>query len=162
MSVTNSFSPNTKIKSSEVNQNFTDLTSSTAKLDWTLTDYVPDWTGSGGTPPAIGDGTLSGYYMQMGKIVFAFFSFTAGSTTTFGNGTYRMSLPVTAAASSGMAGAVFGNDSNTTLYNAVAVAQSTTTVEFFGNASASPWSNTVPFTWANGDSFYGWVIYKAA
>jgi hypothetical protein len=58
--------------------------------DWT--SYTPVW-GSTGTAPAIGNGTLSGLYLQVGKTVHVIIHFKAGSTTTFGTGVYNFSLP---------------------------------------------------------------------
>lgn len=55
--------------------------------------YTPSWTGSGGNP-AIGNGTLAGWYMQAGKLVHFRISIIAGSTTTYGSGNYSLTLPV--------------------------------------------------------------------
>jgi hypothetical protein len=55
--------------------------------------YAPTWTTSG-TAPAIGNGSISGRYVQFGKTVHFKILFTAGTTTTFGTGTWSFSLPV--------------------------------------------------------------------
>lgn len=60
--------------------------------DWTA--YTPVWSSSG-TAPALGNGTLTGAYMQVGDLVFIKIVLRMGSTTTFGTGVYRFSLPVT-------------------------------------------------------------------
>lgn len=65
------------------------------------TTYTPTWT-STGTAPAIGNGSLTGRYMKIGRMVFCEINMIAGSTTTFGTGNYSFSLPVQAA-SSGLA-----------------------------------------------------------
>ena len=39
--------------------------------------YTPTWTGTGGTP-TLGNGTLSGVYQQVNKLVFFSFSFSVG------------------------------------------------------------------------------------
>lgn len=58
--------------------------------DWIA--YTPAWTASG-TAPAIGNGTLTGGYRRIGQQVDFWLEFTAGTTTTFGTGTWRFSLP---------------------------------------------------------------------
>lgn len=58
------------------------------------TSYTPDWTAVT-TPPALGNGSLTGQYIQVGSLVWVTISLVAGSTTTFGSGQYRFSLPVT-------------------------------------------------------------------
>lgn len=56
--------------------------------------YVPTWTSSG-TAPVLGNGTLTGRYLQVGHTVLGYeIRLTAGSTTTFGTGNYTFSLPV--------------------------------------------------------------------
>lgn len=58
------------------------------------TSYTPAWT-STGTAPAIGNGTITGAYQQVGKMVLGFrISIVFGSTTTYGTGNYLLSLPV--------------------------------------------------------------------
>lgn len=56
--------------------------------------YAVAWTASAGTP-AIGNGTLSGRYRQIGKCVDFFIGLAAGTTTTYGTaGAYWIfSLP---------------------------------------------------------------------
>lgn len=58
---------------------------------WTA--YTPVWTVVG-TNPAIGNGSLAGAYMQAGKLVSFRIGITMGSTTTYGNGQWRLTLPV--------------------------------------------------------------------
>ena len=58
--------------------------------DWIT--YTPVWTSSG-TAPVIGNGTLTGGYRRIGQQVDFWLEFTAGSTTTFGTGSWRFSLP---------------------------------------------------------------------
>ena len=87
MSVTNTFSPNTRAKSSEVNQNFTDVW----PTDWT--PYTPVISGAG--VPGLGTYTLQkGEYMQLAKMVW--FSFGLTITNHTGNGDMEISLPVVA------------------------------------------------------------------
>lgn len=58
--------------------------------------YTPTWSGQTGTPPALGNGSMSARYFQIGKIVHFWIKITGGTTTTFGSGTlgYTFTLPV--------------------------------------------------------------------
>jgi hypothetical protein len=58
--------------------------------------YTPTWTVAAGTNPVIGNGTITGRFIQLGKWVFFNVAVQSGSTTTFGTGNYLFSLPVTA------------------------------------------------------------------
>lgn len=60
------------------------------------TSYSVAWT-AGTSNPAIGNGTLTGAYMQAGKLTMLRIRIVMGSTTTFGSGEYRFSYPFTAA-----------------------------------------------------------------
>jgi len=59
---------------------------------WTA--YVPAWSCASGAAPVLGNGSLSGRYQQFGKLVVGNVYFGVGSTTTFGGGVWRFSLPV--------------------------------------------------------------------
>lgn len=60
---------------------------------WTA--YTPAWTAS--TNPSLGNGTLTGQHMKVGRTTHMQLQLTAGSTTTFGSGTYTFSMPNTSA-----------------------------------------------------------------
>lgn len=125
--------------------------------------YVPTWTSSG-TAPAIGNGSIAGRFIQLGKWVFVQFNLTFGSTSTFGTGEYIFSLPVTAAATSvGDIGAMRAADAGTAAYRGFAHIFSTTS--FKVETAASPaviWGQLVPFTWGNTDRIEGHLVYEAA
>lgn len=59
------------------------------------TTYTPTWSAS--TAPAIGNGTLTGRYMKVGRTCHVAIKQQNGSTTTYGSGGYTWSLPFTAA-----------------------------------------------------------------
>lgn len=61
---------------------------------WTA--YTPQWT-STATAPTLGNGVITGGYMQAGKLVHFWAKVTMGTTTTYGTGAYRLSLPVSIA-----------------------------------------------------------------
>lgn len=58
--------------------------------------YTPTWTAAS-VNPAIGNGTLTGKYVQRGKMCWFNLRMVPGGTTTFGTGVYSWSLPLTAA-----------------------------------------------------------------
>lgn len=128
------------------------------------TTYTPTWTGSGSNP-AIGNGTLTGSYLRLGDMVFFTINVTAGSTTTFGSGSYSLSLPITAAATFKWALTVDLLDAGTQHYSGVAFvnASGTTTAEILVMSNTfgpGNWQHNSPFTFGNGDSiiisgFYG-------
>ena len=61
------------------------------------TSYSPAWSATT-TTPTIGNGVLSGKYIQLGSLVFGSVRVLAGSTTDKGFGTYRITLPLAGAA----------------------------------------------------------------
>ncbi len=67
----------------------------TGKGWWTT--YTPTWTSSG-SPPAIGNGSVTGRYKRSGATLHLQQHIVIGSTSTLGSGAIRLSLP------SGMSG----------------------------------------------------------
>ena len=67
---------------------------SDGSLAWS--SYTPTWTGST-TNPTVGNGTLLGRFQRIGRTIHLQINLTAGTTTTFGSGTYAFALPVQAA-----------------------------------------------------------------
>lgn len=55
--------------------------------------YTPSWTAAT-TNPSVGNGSLVGAVRQMGSLVHFRLLLTAGSSTTFGSGAWKMTLPV--------------------------------------------------------------------
>lgn len=133
-----------------------------ASAAWT--SFTPVWTAAT-TNPVLGNGTITGRYIQIGKIVFYSIIVTAGSTTTFGTGTYALSLPVTALSQPNMTMGM-GNvlDTGTSNYSAMAVQSTTTKINLAltSNASGAVWTPTAPFTLANGDKSLVSGMYEAA
>lgn len=62
--------------------------------------YTPVWT-TLTTSPSLGNGTLTGQYMKIGRTCIVVIVFTVGSTSTPGTGSWRFSLPFPAATVSG-------------------------------------------------------------
>jgi hypothetical protein len=119
--------------------------------------YSPAWTAVSSNP-SIGDGTLIGRYKQIGKTTFVYIRMQAGSSTTFGSGNWRFSLPVDAQASySAILPTTF-------LDNSTAWYQGLSYTEYDGDASyvvpvwdkgatgSSAVNATTPYTWTTTDS----------
>ena len=122
--------------------------------------YTPTWT-AGTTNPSIGNGTLSGRYIQIGKLVYCQFTMRAGSTTTFGSGNWRFSYPVapnTTYANLYQVGSIYALDNGAADYNGITQFAGAT---YMGLIISGNWvSATAPFTWANGDVLEVNVIYE--
>jgi len=112
--------------------------------------YTPTWTASS-VNPAIGNGTLSGRYIVRGRRYWVDIHLVAGSTTTFGTGTWSFALPFAAIDTNGQVLSAWLLDSGTTQNTAAAVLQTTTTICPFPNGSAGALTPTVPWTWAQND-----------
>lgn len=123
----------------------------------------------GGTGWAIGDGTITTSYMQIGKLVIYKYSIVFGSTSTYGSASLTLTLPLT------MGGSITTGQgmNNTTLFDTSASARyaansrrNSNTVISFGtlgtNGLLGSTISTSPFTWAVGDSVYGMFIYETA
>ncbi len=121
------------------------------------TSYALAWT-SGGTQPAIGDGTLEGRYLQANKLVAVHIRLIMGSTTTFGTGQYFLSLPVSAR----VANHVFPCymlDSGTANKSGIASVSSGLSTLFMVQNTTDV-AATTPHTWANGDQIHICGIYE--
>jgi hypothetical protein len=139
----------------------TDLTVNTQNWSSEWSTYSPSWTASSSNP-AIGNGTIVGRYKQTGKTVQVYARVAMGNTTTFGSGTWRISLPVTA---SNDYNAILNTvllDAGTRWYQGVSFSayegNSTYVTIFYNDA---PVSSTAPFTWADGDSYIITGTYEA-
>jgi hypothetical protein len=125
--------------------------------------YTPVWTGST-TNPLIGNGTVEGFYTREGRTVTATATITMGSTTTYGTGLWRVSLPFTSFASNPKAiGAVYMSDTGTIYRVGVAVLDGgSDSVYFLPDSGTDFVKSTVPFTWASTDILSFTISYTAA
>jgi hypothetical protein len=130
--------------------------------------YVPVWTGAT-TNPVLNNGTIAGRYMRQGDLVVCQGKLSIGSTTTFGSGTYSISLPVQAAnllGGNSIIGSAWIRDSTGADFNALALEGATTftlrpgaSATYAGNVT---WTPTTPVTLANTD-WVSWLLtYEAA
>jgi len=128
------------------------------------TSYSPAWT-TGGTAPAIGNGTLTGSFSQSGKFVAVRIILQPGSTTTFGTTAWRFSLPVTPIANQVLGALV--NDTSASqswagqcwIFAALATGDNTRIIVTDASGGIT---GTAPMTWASGDKLIINGIYEAA
>lgn len=141
---------------------------------WTA--FTPTWTAAT-TNPAIGNGTISGAYCQINKMVVARYSIVAGSTTTYGTGDYYVSLPVSASSAYARGDAVgtgILNDNNNDDYVVTVCFADATKLAFFvpkavytsistaDDIRAQTWQYNRPFVFGNTDSIRFSITYQAA
>ena len=129
------------------------------------TPFTPTWTASG-TQPVIGDGTIVGAYSAAGKRVSFWAIVTMGASTTYGTGAYFLSLPILQNltpnwvfngiafdTSAGTSYPTYGQNLSSSLIRIMKIS---------GTQSLASVSNTVPFTWAAGDTLSINGSYEAA
>lgn len=131
---------------------------------WTA--YTPTWT-STSTAPALGNGTLTGRYMKIGRTVIGHINLITGSTTTYGTGNYSFSLPVQAAnAGASVVGTVQLLNTDRWAGQVVISANATTTSPFFPITSTNTrvdfMNGTRPETLAAGAQLRIDFVYEAA
>lgn len=129
------------------------------------TSYTPTWTASI-TPPVLNNGTLTGRYAQIGKLVFFSIELTVGSTSTVGAGAYSLSLPVTAVASGipQVVAALIQDTSATTTghFPAAGVIGSGASTCSFNNVNQAVTAAFPQNPWATGDLLIVSGTYEAA
>jgi hypothetical protein len=124
--------------------------------------YTPTWTASTANP-AIGNGTLIGEYTRHGDTITIGISLTVGSTTTFGTGDWRFSVPVTPGLNASViqVGTCRMLDAGTTrALGAARLQNGGAYIEIEAMASLSLVSPTVPFTWAQNDTLLINLTYQ--
>lgn len=131
------------------------------------TTFTPSWF-SNSTAPSIGNGTLSGRYINTGATVLMAFELVGGSTTNWGAGLYEWAYPKLPASSSAFGGWMYGENLNSTGYYFLPrfsissrweMAETSSVTNGLVNATVASFS---PFTWATGDYIRGYMFYEAA
>jgi len=127
--------------------------------------YTPTWTAATANP-TLNNGTLSGMYFRINKLVFVQIFLVFGSTTTTGTGVYRWALPVTAKspinANLSIGSGRYYDSSTATAYlaNVLFNAGATTYVSMY--IPSQFLSSTGPVVPANGDEYHLNFWYEAA
>jgi hypothetical protein len=142
--------------------------STSTGLAWTgnWISYTPAWTAVT-TNPVLGNGTLTGGYRRIGGQVDFWINLAAGSTTTYGSGTYLLSLPVSAVGSewNGEYTVRLLNDGIQWYPNYIGsgtVIGSGTTFYVSDTARAVFWNPTSPFTFGTADKCIVSGSYRVA
>ncbi|MGW2226788.1 hypothetical protein [Streptomyces formicae] len=135
--------------------------------------WSPTWFAEGGAAPTLGNGTLAGRYMKVGRTVDWVMQLTWGSTTAPGGGggsenwmfvlpappasgfTYRVASFEAFDASAGM------HYSGRGIYNTGNGGVTKTVVSDRGDNNGI-WDSQLPFTWAASDILYASGRYEAA
>jgi hypothetical protein len=131
---------------------------------WTA--YTPSWTAST-TNPVLNDGTVTGRYMKIGRIVIGEVTLTCGSSTTYGSGAWSFSLPATAA-SSGFSGLGSARMTSTdTWHGQVSIGSGASTFQVTfptssTNTRSANASQGTPATLASGNVIRAFFMYESA
>lgn len=114
--------------------------------------YTPTWTASV-TNPTLGNGTLTGRRIVVGKLLLFDIELTIGSTTAVGSGTYSFTIGGTARSSfrKGLGELCCFDTSAATVRLGVVDLFTTTTCSAF-TFTDTRLNNAAPFTWATGDT----------
>jgi hypothetical protein len=143
------------------------ITGSTIPINTAWTSYTPSWTAASSNP-AIGNGTLQGWYKVIGKTCFVRGNIVIGSTTTFGSGEWYISMPFTASHADAILMTANLLDNGSAWYNAVvngarAGFNYKSALQYQGGAGTALDVNaTQPFTWTNSDRFLWNGSYEIA
>ncbi|MFI8962043.1 hypothetical protein ACIGO8_08000 [Streptomyces sp. NPDC053493] len=117
------------------------------------TSYTPTWTAST-TNPVLGNGSLTGVYMKVGRTCHVQVELSCGTTTTYGSGNWSLGLPFTSTNSGGLRIGVAQASGSIRAAGQVTVNTSASTFGLWFPATGSV-SNlsaataTVPYTWAS-------------
>lgn len=128
---------------------------------WTA--YTPTWS-STGTAVALGNGTVTGAYIEAGNLIIWKFLITSGTTTTYGTGNYAISLPVTGTVLFPYpVGDIIGLSSGS-VYHEGALHGTGSNSIVSGSFAGTRWSATAPFTPGAGavNRWAGMGLYEAA
>ena len=120
------------------------------------TSFTPSYT-----QLSVGNGTISGFYTVINKMLFVQTSFTLGSTSSVGAGPVTLTLPaslVQASVTDSIIGQAYYVDAGVASYIGVCAVSNTTTVIPYVDSvggtygTLSSITNTRPFTFGTGDS----------
>ncbi len=132
--------------------------------------YTPTWTAAT-TNPAIGNGTLTGRYIVIGKLCTYVLGLVMGTTTTYGSGNWAFSLPINAVNTAGIyfLGVAHLRKAGSGNYERIvqiAPAVSVSTISLFNDptqgSSSLYISATAPFTWGVGSTLNFEITYEIA
>ncbi len=122
--------------------------------------FTPTIVGNTSGSVTIGNGTLSGNYFRIQKLVVVNYTLTWGSTTsTTCSGLWLFSVPIGNATRGNAFGRIL--DAGNTYYRVTGLASGNKMV-LQATDTGSEVQNTVPMTWANGDVLTCTFIYETS
>lgn len=129
-------------------------------------DYTLAWT-SDGTQPSLGTSTVVARYQRAASTCIVRVAITFDGTITVGTGTYAFGLPFVAGNDAIGDVRLFDSSPSTRIRGQAFVTAGIDTVGIWVPTSGSPhtlsaFTNTVPFTPANGDSIRIGIVYEVA
>lgn len=131
--------------------------------DYEEGSFTPTWTAAS-VNPVIGNGTITGNYVKVGRFVRIQIRIVMGSTTTFGTGNYTFgNFPFAAATTYQLEGmSISGVDAGTSYRQGFTFAGGigADSIGVFNSGTFAIWSPTVPHTWANTDEIYININYE--
>ena len=125
---------------------------------WTA--YTPTWTAASGTN-TVGNGTLAGAYIKIGRLVTVRVDITFGSTTTSTGGFWLVTIPFAAANAGETAvgtSMCYDASAGTRFFNPVCVYGGNNLLGFSGNNLVQ---TNFPTTWAVNDFYRLTATYEA-
>lgn len=123
------------------------------------TAYTPVWTATS-VNPSLGNGTIVGRYKLLGKMCTATIEMVAGTTTTFGTGTWAFTVPFTAASPASTSanwvwcGAGRAHSATNWYTGTATVAKGTSTARAYSHTASQEWSPTQPHAWTAATTNY--------
>ena len=122
--------------------------------------FTPTIVGNGGGSVTIGNGVLTGTYIQLQKLVVATYILSWGSTTTTtAVGLWLFSVPVGNALRGNAVGRI--TDAGTTYYRVVGAASSNKMI-LQATDTGNEVQNNTPMTWATNDFMSATFIYETS
>lgn len=127
---------------------------------WTA--YTPTWTATT-TNPTLGNGSIEGAYILVGRLVIWRMKVVFGSTTSVGSGLYQFTLPVTANDGTGhmTGGEGILRDDSAVAYMPVVARIATNTFDLVTGAGARV-QHATPWAWATNDTISVTGVYQGA
>ncbi len=137
------------------------------------TSFTPSWIAEGGAAPTLGNGTITGRYLKIGRTVDWVLQLTWGATTAPGGGgaseNWAFTLPAVPAAGFTFRSAIADAlDASAALHYGAGAVYTTSNGGSIRSlvdqraASSAIWDSLVPFTWAASDILYASGRYEAA
>ena len=122
--------------------------------------FTPTIVGNGGGSVTIGNGTLTGTYIRLQKLVVATYALTWGSTTTTtAVGLWLFSVPIGNALRGNGAGRIL--DAGATYYRVTGLASSNKMI-LQATDTGNEVQNNTPMTWATNDTLSVTFIYETS